>query len=257
MLFSVLFGLVAALAVQGAIPAPPSIPRERGSTTVSSSGRQVWNAEWTMEPSTEKGRSAVRFTEVGRGRVSLYNQPVKWTLDAVWAADGAFYPLRFEKTVTDNGGRTIATERKVFDPATRTLRFERKRAGHEDESKQSKAPADTLALEGIAGVLQFLPFDHWRPITVHLFTNEPELYEMKVELRGKERVKTPAGEFDCYKIELVPRLGALNLVRSFLPKTFFWFTVAPPHFWVRYQGFENGRGTPQIVMDLKSYEPGR
>ena len=63
---------------------------------------------------------------------------------------------------------------------------------------------------------------------------------MKIELRGKEKIKTPAGAFECYKIELVPQLGILNVVRPFAPKAYFWFTVSPPHFWVRYEGPEAG-----------------
>src|SRR6185503_14268537 len=94
-------------------------------------------------------------------------------------------------------------------------------------------PPDTLAVEGIGGILRFLPFEKWKPFTTHLFTNEPQLYQIKVEMRGKERIKTPAGEFECYKIELVPQLGFLDVLRPFFPKTFLWFTVAAPHFWVR------------------------
>jgi Protein of unknown function (DUF3108) len=257
MIFGVLFGLVAVL-VQDIVPAPAAIPREKGSTIVSSStGKPEWTAEWTMEPSTEKGGPAVRFTEAGRGSISAYPMPVRWTLQAVWATDRSFYPLRFEKTITDNDGHTIATERKTFDPVTRTVLFDHMRAGRAVESKQLAAPADTLTVEGIAGILRFLPFDRWRPFTVHLLTNEPQLYQMKIQMRGKERVKTPAGEFECYKIELTPQLGILDVVRPFLSKTFFWFSVAPPHFWVRYQGPESGRGSPQIVMELKTYEAGR
>jgi hypothetical protein len=52
------------------------------------------------------------------------------------------------------------------------------------------------------------------------------------------------------ELEVVPHLGVLNLFRPFLPKTYFWFTVASPHNWVRYEGPENGPGTPEVVMSL-------
>ena len=93
-------------------------------------------------------------------------------------------------------------------------------------------------------------FEQAKPFPAHLLSNEPRLYSVTFENRGLEHVKTPAGELDCYKIEMVPHLGVLNVVRYFYPKAFFWFTVAPPHFWVRYEGPENGPRTPEIIMEL-------
>jgi hypothetical protein len=240
------------------VPAPKVIPREKGSIGVSNSGKtRRWTAEWTMEPATEKGLPAVHFTEVGRGQYSGFTEPVSWTTDALWSADRVFHPLRFEKTVKNSSGKVIATERKIFDPAKGTVDFERKREGYAAETRREATPPDTLAPEGIVGIMRFLPFDHWQTTKVHLFSSEPKLYEMKIEMKGREHVTTPAGDFDCYKIELVPQLGALNLVKGLFPKAIFWFTVAPPHFWVRYEGPESGAGTPRVVMELKTYQPER
>jgi hypothetical protein len=256
MTFFQLIVLAFAFAGTDGVAAPPSIPHERGSILVTTATKQQrWGAEWTMEPAQENGRPAVHFTETGRGQYSGFAQPISWTIDALWSADGNFRPLRFEKIIKDGSGHVVGTERKIFDPAKGSVKFTRDRGGRTQDSKQFSVPADTLAPEGIAGILRFLPFEHWRPQSMHLFSNEPRLYGMKFDMKGKESVKTPAGEFECYKIELVPQLGALNVLRSFLPKAYFWFTVAPPHFWVRYEGPENGAGTPQIVMELKTYEP--
>jgi hypothetical protein len=250
--FGISFILGFGLAILSTLPAPATILRDRGSVIVSDKGgTQRWTAEWTMEPWRETGLSAVRFTEMGHGHYSPYVQPVSWSLEAVWTADGSFRPFRFDKTITDAGGHTIARERKNFDVAKGTVRFERTRSGLPPETKEISIPPDTLTVEGIAGVLQFLPFEAWRPFTAHFLTNEPQLYEMRFEMRGKERVKTSAGEFECYKIELVPQLGLLNALRPFLHRVYFWFSVAAPHFCVRYEGPENGQGTPQIVMELK------
>jgi hypothetical protein len=238
------------------IPAPPRIPREQGSIVVSDQhGVQRWTAEWTMEPTRESGKPAVRFTETGRGHFSPYTQPIQWKIEAIWIADAAFYPLRFEKTVSDLKGRVITTEHKSFDPGRHVVRFERKGDALPPVTKNLQAPQDTLTVEGIAGILRFLPLDHWRPLTVHFLTGEPRIYEMKVEMRGKERVKTTAGEFECYRIEMLPSLGVLNVLHAFVPKAQFWFSASEPHFWVRYEGPENGRGSPQVVMELKTYQP--
>jgi hypothetical protein len=240
------------------VPAPKVIPREKGSIQVAASGKQQrWTADWTMEPAIDHGLPAVHFTEVGRGQYSGYNEPISWTIDAVWSSDRVFRPLRFEKTIKNSSGQVIGTERKIFDPAKDSVEFVRTREGRATESRHFAMPADTLAPEGVVGIMRWFPFDNWRPVTVHLFSNEPKLYEMKIEMKGRERVRTPAGEFDCYKIELVPQLGALNLVKGLFPKAIFWFTVTPPHFWVKYEGPESGAGTPHVVMELKTYEPQR
>ena len=207
-----------------------------------------------MDPAQENGRPAIHFAEQGHGQFSGYSGTISWTVDSVWIADGTLRPLRFEKVIKDDRGRTIGTERKRFDPAKGSVRFDREREGSAAESKQLSVPADTLAAEGMAGILGFLPYDHWHPMKMHILTNDPKLYELKLEIRGKERVTTPAGEFECYKVELVPELGALNIVRSLVPKTYFWFTVAAPHLWVKYEGTENGLGTPHITIELQKYQ---
>src|SRR5689334_10909935 len=181
------------LTVPEKLPAPPSIPHERGSIVVTDrQNTQRWTADWTMEPTSEHGEPAVRFTETGRGHYSPYSQPIQWELEAVWSANGSFHPLRFQKTIKDLDGRTISTERKTFNTAAGSASFERTREGFAPDRKQLGVPPDTLTVEGIAGVLRFLPFEHWHPLTVHFLTNEPHLYQMRIAMRGKERVKTPA-----------------------------------------------------------------
>jgi hypothetical protein len=130
------------------------------------------------------------------------------------------------------------------------LRFERRGSDGKNETKTFKASLDTLFVEGIAGVLRELPFERKAPFSMHLLSNEPKLYAVTFESRGLETVRTPAGEFECYKIEVVPHLGVLNFAKMFVAKSYFWFTVAAPHKWVRYDGYENGPGTPRIRMEL-------
>ena len=248
----VVYPIVLALTV---ISAPAAIPNERGTIVVSDQhGAQRWTADFTMAPATEGGLPAVRFTETGRGHYYPYTQTIQWKVEAVWTADKDFHPLRFQRTVMDANGRTITTERKTFDAAHRSAKFEREGSAISPLKKVIRIPPDTLTVEGIAGILRFLPFDHWHSVSFHFLTNEAKVYEMKVEQRGKERVKTPAGEFESYRIELVPNLGVLNVLHSLLPKANFWFSATTPHFWVRYTGPENGPGSPEIVMELKAHQ---
>ena len=238
------------------LKAPPVLPADRGAVVVSGkSGGRRWTANWTMEPIEQNGRKAIRFTERGQGHINSFSEEIRWSLEAVWSAENGLRPLDSEKIITSSTGVRLSTERKHFDQSKSTVRFERQSSDGRSEVKSLSIPPDTLAVEGIAGILRFLPFEQTAPFPAHLLSNEPRLYSVTFETRGKERVITPAGEFDSYKVEMVPHVGVLNVLRTFFPKTFFWFTVAPPHFWVRYQGLENGTGTPEIVMELDRFKP--
>jgi hypothetical protein len=234
---------------------PPSANSEKGaSIATTKSGAVRWRSEWTMEKSSLDGRKVVRFTERGSGLYSPFNREVRWNTESVWSVGEAFRPLTIEHAVTDSAGRVLLRERKLFQFDRGVVGIERRDRADGPASKSSlKIPSDTLTVDGLPAALRSLPFGS-RPFQIHLLSNEPKLYPMSLEVRGRERVRTPAGDFECYKVELVPDLGALNLLRFAAPKVYFWFTVDPPHFWVRYEGPENGRGTPDIVVNLSSFE---
>src|SRR5262249_37041090 len=142
------------------IQAPPAVTSDHGAIVVSDTNKNVrWRAEWTMDPAELQGRKAVRFTERGQGRVSPYQQEVRWSLEATWFADGSFRPVDFEKKVTTLSGEPLVTEKKHFDAAKHRVLFERTFPGGRTETKSLSVPADTIAVEGIAGVLRFLRFE--------------------------------------------------------------------------------------------------
>src|SRR5215831_18907744 len=192
------------------VKAPSIVPSDHGGVVVSAKGGgRRWSAKWTMEPVEREGKKAVRFTETGQGHVSPYSGEVRWSLEAVWSAESGFRPVSTEKIVTSLTGTRIAVERKHFDLTTNTVTFERQFPDGRSETKSLSVPMDTLAVEGIAGILRFLAFAQDSRFSAHLLSNEPRLYSVMFEVRGKERVRTPAGEFDAYKVEMVPHLGVL------------------------------------------------
>ena len=248
--------LLLLLLLSNLIKIPASLVPYSGSSLVTSKDKRVgWTADWGMEPTTFEVKRAVRFTEKGTGHLSSFPNEVQWSLEALWLAEDAFLPLEFEKTVTTSDGKELLVERKHFDRDKGTVRFERRNAAGGLETKTVEAPPDTLAIEGLAGVLRFLPLNETRAFSAHVLSNEPRVYDVTFESRGKERIKVPAGEFECYKLEMVPHLGVLNVFRPLFPKTFFWFTVSAPHDWIRYEGPESGPGTPNILMELSHGNP--
>jgi hypothetical protein len=202
-----------------------------------------------------QGQRTVKFSEKGSGRYSGFAQEVRWDIETTWASGEAFRPLRTERTVTDMTGKPLLRETKSFNFEQGTVDIERNDLSTGQKSRRSlKIPDDTLSVDGIAAALRSLPFERSRPVDLHLLSNEPKLYEVRLEVRGRERVRTPAGPLECYKVEIVPSLGVLKLFGFMVPNAYFWFTVDAPHYWVRYEGPENGRGTPQVVMELASFE---
>jgi hypothetical protein len=247
--------VTAAPVYAGQLKAPPIIPKDHGTVVTSTTkGIPRWSAHWAMEPWNIGGKNAVRFTETGKGHYSPFTQEIQWNLESVWLADGNFSPLQFRKTISDMQGHTLAIERKSFDLSGGIVKFERQNEKGVSDTSSFDAAPDILTIEGIAGILQSYPFGKSgsaATVNAHLLSNEPKLYDVSIEPRGTERLKTPSGEVECYKLEVVPHLGLLNLFRVFQPKTIFWFRVEAPHAWVRYQGLENGFGTPEIVMEAR------
>ena len=232
------------------VKAPDSLtPQAGASRATTRDGKIRWTAEWDMKQS-QAGKRTVRFVESGSGDLDGVSKEARWTVDAVWLAEPNFVPLEIQKTVTAPDGTPLLVETKHFDQASGTVRFERRKVKGRLETSTLEIPNDTLAIEGLAGVLRFVSFDDHRPFEAHVLSNEPRVYSVTFEWRGLEHVKTPAGEFDCYKIEMVPHLGMMNVIRPFLTKTFLWFTVSPPHDWIRFTGPESGPDSRAVVLEL-------
>jgi hypothetical protein len=234
----------------------PRAANEKGTSAASAKGEPMrWTSEWTMQHDNAEGKPIVRFTEKGSGRYSSFDREVRWSVETIWTADGSFRPLRSERTVTDMTGRPLMTERKSFRFDKGTVEIERQELPAGSKSRRAlNIPPDTVTVDGIGGALRSLPFERSAPFKLHVLSNEPKLYEVSFEPRGVERIRTPAGEFNCYKVEMRPNVGILNVFSFVIPKAYFWFTVDPPHYWVRYEGPENGRGTPQINLELTGFE---
>ncbi|MCX5895964.1 MAG: hypothetical protein NTZ51_09070 [Proteobacteria bacterium] len=75
-------------------------------------------------------------------------------------------------------------------------------------------------------------------------------YTMVMNFKGTEKVTLKDKAYDCYKLDF----GMSSFLGTFLPKLNLWYSVAPPHYLVRYEGPEGPPGTPRRIMELVSYE---
>jgi hypothetical protein len=229
---------------------PPLGDRESGAAAATESGKARWRNQWTMERVTSDGKPAIHFVETGQGTYSPFKEDVRWKSESWWLNDADFRPLRFEKTFTDASGKALMRETAVFDWTKRVARFERQDLRTGSRTEQSIAvPDDTLSVEGIAAALRAVPFVKGTKVSAHLLSNEPRLYEITIEVDKRETCRTARGAVDCFRVELIPHLGALDLFRFAFPKTYFWYSAEKGHEWLRYEGLEAGQGTPEIVME--------
>ncbi len=230
---------------------PPMSKKEEGSFITSyKEGGTRWKATWTLDEFIERGESKVRLVLSAEGITNPFTRDMKWESVSVWKSGAAFTPVEASTEVKDMQGNLVMTERKTVDESTGAVTFVRKDYENGGSVNESFEPdRDLLIVEGIVLALRSLPFGTDDTIKAQFLTNEPDLYNVEFRQKGRETIKTPDGEVECYKVELVPKLGALNVFKVFFPKTYFWFTVAPPHKWVRYEGLENDRDSPEVVME--------
>ncbi len=250
----VIFILLPALLIPIAsrpMSAPPMSEKEEGSFITSyKEGGTRWKATWSIEEFVERGENRVRIVLNAQGIRDPFTRDMRWKAVSVWRAGAGFTPLESTTEVKDFQGRLVMTERITVDDPSGQATFERQSYEEGDNvNKEYEIDKDLLIVEGLALALRSLPFGTDDTVKAQFLTNEPDLYNVEFRQKGRETIKTPGGEVECYKVELVPKLGALNVFKVFFPKTYFWFTVAPPHKWVRYEGLENDRDSPEVVME--------
>ena len=121
-------------------------------------------------------------------------------------------------------------------------------------AKDFELRSNTIDKHLLAVALMAYPFEQKDKIKINLLTHEPALYPADIEYRGKEKIKVMGREIECYKLEMLFDVGLLNIFRVFIPKFYFWYAVDPPHYFMRYEGLEDGLNTPYVVIDVTKLE---
>lgn len=231
---------------------PPILPGEKGTiVTDYKDGGERWRADWTASTFEENGVKKFKLVFIASGVTSPFTQKTTWRSEAIWKADDEFIPLSSKTVIKDLSGNVIMIDEKTFNHQRDTAIFAREDLNlNKYDRKQYDITPDTLIVEGITYALRTLPFGTDKSVKAKILSNEPQIYNVEFKERGIEKIQTDKGEVECYKVEIVPKLGVLNVFKVLFPKTYFWFTVEAPHKWVRYEGLENGIDTPAIIMNV-------
>lgn len=159
-------------------------------------------------------------------------------------SDGSF--LSGIKNIVDNQGKNIRiakisrNNKKVY--IERIIRGKKK-------IKEYMLPQDKpLAVDAsLLILLRSFPFD--KDISWKVFMVDFSQHNITVRVRqaGVEKVVVQAGEFECYRIEVIVNLFIYH------PKIIYWITKKKPHFLVKHSG-KRGPFTPSYITSLISVE---
>ncbi|MDR2428346.1 MAG: DUF3108 domain-containing protein [Candidatus Margulisbacteria bacterium] len=103
----------------------------------------------------------------------------------------------------------------------------------------AKNPGNVYSRYAFLISLSGFPFEQKDKVALNVYMFEyGNVLPLRAVYQGREKIKVPAGEFECYKLELAVD-GLLGL---FAPdKYYLYYTVAAPHHFVRfYQKVDDG-----------------
>ena len=208
-------------------------------------GNHLWDAKVKVEKFTHQGKPMLYIVETGSGIWGKDKKYKTWKSESYYNVDGArIIPTQGKLIFKDQSGKVVGTFDKYFDAKEKKVI-----CTLNGKNIRFKFADDLVDRDLLGTALANYPFEEKRDFIFHLLTIEPTLYKITTKYRGQESVKIGDKTIDCYKIEIIPDLGALNIFGAFVPKTYFWYNVAKPHDFVKYEGLESGLGTPYVVME--------
>jgi hypothetical protein len=121
--------------------------------------------------------------------------------------------------------------------------------GEDKKRKEYALPQDMpLAVDGsLLVMLRSFPFNHSREWRVFMVDFSGHAIQVAVRQTAVEEVAVPAGEFECYRMEVVVDIPIFH------PKVTYWLAARKPNFLVKHQG-KKGPFTPSYVTSLVSME---
>jgi hypothetical protein len=136
-----------------------------------------------------------------------------------------------------------ATEERIWRDGKTA--FVEQTSGPDEKTIQLKIPEGrTLALEGsLLVLLRFFPYDSATRWNLFMIDFSGKSVNATVRQTGIERVTVPAGEFSCYRMEVLVHIFILN------PRIVCWVTTEKPHFVVKSEG-KRGILTPKYITML-------
>ena len=86
---------------------------------------------------------------------------------------------------------------------------------------------------------------------VFLNDNGADRFKLELKVRGRDTLKLNGSSYECWKVQI----GLDGILGTLFPKSYYWYSAAPPHFLVRVENSGMG-GVEESVMEIRSYSAG-
>ena len=200
-------------------------------------GAERWHADVEVK---KKDGNVYLLTEKGEGIYSSFDGPISWVAEMEYEDTyETIRPLSLEKRVYDEKGNMIRLEEQKFDlvnnVATCTHKDFPRKISRTRKFKFNKDIVNRLLLAPYA---QKLLERGKRSKVVQMVSEEPNFYTLEISIVDEEIVNINGRMRKACKFSIDPKLGVLNFVKVFFPRSYAWHLAKPDFKWLRYQGLE-------------------
>ncbi|MAG14214.1 MAG: hypothetical protein CMN78_06430 [Spirochaetales bacterium] len=116
-----------------------------------------------------------------------------------------------------------------------------------------------LSFDDLPYLLRGYPFEARTSVPVGFLQSSEDddgIFDFDISVRfvDREFVSTADQQIDCYKLQLRFRAsGVMKILNGMVPKTYFWYSVQPPHYLVAYEGSSGAPGSPKRHVKIVEY----
>jgi len=216
---------------------------DSGHAKILARSRNTGENRWIAEIDIKKNQDNNLITIEKKGEGYFGSDVIYKT----WRSHGTFNlidnkmtPVVVKNEFYDKSGKIVNSVEKKYDAGTKKIT-----CIVNGKEKVFDFPDDVVDDMDLALTMSNFPLE--RPsVTFHLLSLEPDLYSFTAKNLGTETINVNGVDKKCYKIKLSINMGIFG---AFIPNTYFWVDVNPPHTFFRYQGLESGLNTPNIIID--------
>lgn len=213
-------------------------------------GRQRWEAETVIR---QKEPGTYILSEKGKGVYSSFKGPVSWEAELEFKeTKSSIVPLNLIKHVFDEKGNKIRLEKQDYDIAKRSVVcLHEEYPGKISRKKVFKLKKDAVNKLLLSLYVQKMLENGKKFREVQMVSEEPGLYNIDLKVVAEEEIVINNKKKRAYKVEIDPRLGALDIVKVFFPKAYAWHSSESPFEWLGFEGLEGDIRSEKIKVTIK------